>query len=445
MTDVARDLSHEDFESIASAATASWLAQRASTPNSSNQPLAIPSTAPQRGTSPPAPELAPPPSSAPVLPPAPSDYTSASTTSVSSPEDSGAQTNGDASIHSDITAWQSAIQSLPVQFANAKLPEHPLSLSLMNQPSLRPVEWNPYRQQGGFVPRTAHDYSSLMIYVSGQVNPNPCRKCRLRNGPFAQCVVSPPVVLANSALRHACANCTYQCQYNKCTNEPISEQERLRVELLRSVLRAKPLTPRQPMTRQPTAREKADRPAGKKSNSRRQSKQQHRSQQQARAVSQDNQPGPSSSGVALGLAANLVPFEEKLQYIRASSPQSRRRVAAETLQWQAAIATIEAEAPPPTPDIPIPRPAAEPIPNHHSRTLPGGFTSPHSTPASSLPTLMHGFAPNSPPSVRNTNYNTGNSFDAMDEDESEDEQESSYGEPTWTAPDNLASIIKAPR
>lgn len=213
--------------------------------------------------------------SVPVLPPIQiqSDYTSASTTPATSPEGSGTQAHGDAGIRSDITAWQSALQALPPEFANAKVPEHPLSLALINQPSLRPVEWNPYRQQGGFVPRTAHDYSSLMIYVSGQINPNPCRRCRLRNGPFAQCIVSPPIVLGNSAIRHACANCTYQCQYSKCTNEPISEQERLRVELLRSVMRTKKLTPRQPMSRQPNVKDRADRPAGKKSNPREQSKQ----------------------------------------------------------------------------------------------------------------------------------------------------------------------------
>ena len=149
--------------------------------------------------------------------------------------------------------------------------------------------------------------------------------------------------------------------------------------------------------------------------------------------------------MALGLAANLVPFEEKLRYIRASSPQSRQRVVAEALQWQAAIATIEAEAAPTTPDVSISRPAAESTPKHHSQGLSDGYTSPHSTSVSSMPTVAHGFAPNSPPNVRNTSYNTGNSFEAMDEDESEDEQENGYGDSTWSEPSSLASILKAPR
>ena len=72
-----------------------------------------------------------------------------------------------------------------------------------------------------------------MFYISGQVSPNPCRRCILKQGPFARCIVSPPMVLAQSQLRHACANCTYQNQYKKCTNELVIEAELARTHAMR--------------------------------------------------------------------------------------------------------------------------------------------------------------------------------------------------------------------
>ncbi|KAI0528147.1 hypothetical protein F5B22DRAFT_583822 [Xylaria bambusicola] len=458
-----KDISNAVFESMADTAAASWLAHRASTPNS-RQSSSIPQSIPRGTILPPtAVSGPPPPSSAPATLP-PSNHTSvaaaldspASTTPISSSEDrapSAPPAQASSGIHSDITAWQSALQSLPPEFANSVLPPHPLSQALMNQPTLRPVEWNPYRQQGGFVPRTAHDFSSLMIYVSGQMNPNPCRRCLLRNGPFARCVVSPPAVLGNSSIRHACANCTYQCQYNKCTNEPITEQEKLRAELLRSVVRIKELTPRQPMTRKSDAKEKRerDRPAMEQLNQQRQlngvskvRRLQKRAQLAAEYHTGAHQP-ESRPGPDISFGASPVPFDEKLRRIRACSPQSRRRIAAETLQWQAALATVEAEPPPPASAVPVPRPAAEPTVNQHSRALPNDFTPFQSTPASSMPTLSHGFALDSPPGAMTTSHDTENTFEAMDEDESEDEEESDYGEMAWTQPDSTASIVKAPR
>ncbi|KAK5629106.1 hypothetical protein RRF57_004821 [Xylaria bambusicola] len=470
------DISNSDFESMADAATASWLAHRASAPSSRQSSsirkglvsdithrridYAVAQGTPREPILPPAAASVPPSSSAPALPP--SNHTSvaaaldspASTTPISSSEDSGAPPPENSGIHSDVTAWQTALQSLPPEFANSKMPPHPLSQALMNQPTLRLVEWNPYRQQGGFVPRTAHDFSSLMIYVSGQVNPNPCRRCLLRNGPFARCVVSPPAVLGNSSIRHACANCTYQCQYNKCTNEPITEQEKLRTELLRSVVRSKELTPRQPMTRKPDPKERRDRLAEEQLNQQRHLhavSEVRRLQKRVQLAAKRNHYRPgvlpiqAAPGPDINFSVNPIPFDEKLRHIRACSPQSRRRIAAETLQWQAALATVETEPPPPAPVISVPRPAAEPIVSHHARALPDSFTSSQSIPASSMPTPSHGFALDSPPSARTTSHNTENTFEAMDEDESEDEQENDYGETSWTEPDNTASIVKAPR
>ncbi|KAI1336486.1 hypothetical protein F5Y15DRAFT_418795 [Xylariaceae sp. FL0016] len=134
-------------------------------------------------------------------------------------------------VRSDINAWKSALAVLPKDMKDKGGPVDPLAQALAEQPSIRPVEWNQHRQQGSFVPRTGPDCSALMIYLCGQVNPNPCHNCIMKNGPFAQCIVASPSVLSQSTLRHACANCTYQHQYKKCSNAPRSQQEYARSQL----------------------------------------------------------------------------------------------------------------------------------------------------------------------------------------------------------------------
>ncbi|KAK7745092.1 hypothetical protein SLS62_009956 [Diatrype stigma] len=273
----------------------------------------------------------------------------------------GQSSNSVTNIGSDTTAWQTALLSLPEEFRNSPLPVHPLPQLLAVQPTLRPIEWNRYRQYGGFVPRTPHDFSSLMIYASGQVNPNPCRRCILKNGPFALCIVSPPSVLAQSSLKHACANCTYQNQYKKCTNEPITKEELIRSQASRSVVRSQ----QTPVPRKP----KVASGSGVR-------KYQHKST----INSSSSNAVAAAAAAAAAIAATTAPtapttaattttttrkrkqpdygyvvqkpsaqsitadsFADKLRHVRSWSPRSRRRMNAEVLQWQAAMATVEAE------------------------------------------------------------------------------------------------------
>ncbi|KAI0967330.1 hypothetical protein F4678DRAFT_249205 [Xylaria arbuscula] len=448
------DASNAHFQSIAEAATASWFANRQSTP-SSRQSSFIPQDS-ARGPRPSSiaaaslalATLAPPVSpTPPSVRPAATLDSSASTTPVSSLRDSETQPRDDVSsnIGSDITAWKSALQSLPPEFADASEPQHPLAQALISQPTLRPIEWNKYRLSGSFVPRTAHDFSSIMIYISGQVNSNPCRNCLLKNGPFALCVVSPPAVLANSTLRHACANCTYQNQYKKCTNEPISEQEQARADLARSMVRTKGLTPRLPMARKP------------KPNSRTKGLQVTQSEAQYRLDLDDRQrkrqrngrgdasipQSPAGPGTSLG--TNLQSFDEKLRHIRSCSPRTRRRIAADTLQWQAAIATIEAEDPVPANNDSFPSPLPRTAVNNHIRAPPNTYTPSQLAPPSSAPAAVRSFAVDSPARFETTGYGAEHTYDSMDEDESEDEQEDGYDGPSWLRPAHNESIIKTPR
>ncbi|KAI0549846.1 hypothetical protein F4679DRAFT_228085 [Xylaria curta] len=462
---MAEDAPNALFQSIAAAATATWYAHRASTPNSKQSPsLRHDSTQAQTLTPVPPPASATPVASAsPVpssaLPMAAESFasrTSPATSSAPSPsssrDDSEAQASGHVSIRSDITAWQSTLQVLPPEFANSEQPLHPLAQALSGQPTLRAVEWNQYRQQGGFVPRTPHDFSSLMIYLSGQVNPNPCRNCLLRNGPFARCVVSPPAVLAISTIRHACANCTYQNQYKKCTNEPISEQEKLRSEIARPGGMARPRStiPRKPKSNPRTSERRElrlvqvtqDRLQSKTSakERRKQRQLQERLDQQQRDISMTQTPG--SLGTDL---SSFKSFDEKLRHVRASSPRSRRHMAAETLQWQAAIATVEAEKLGPAPDLSIQTSANSFTPNNHFQASFNNYSASQPVSTTPLTFARHTPAGDHSAEVETTSYDADNTAEPMDEDESDDDQEDEYEGTQWVGPNHGGPMIKAPR
>ncbi|KAH9992257.1 hypothetical protein F4779DRAFT_623624 [Xylariaceae sp. FL0662B] len=309
------------------------------------------------------------------------------------------------SIRSDITAWETSIKSLPEELRFDTAPLHPLAQALADQPTIRPVEWNQYRHQGGFVPRTAHDYSSLMIYVSGQVNPNPCRNCLLRNGPYARCIVAPPSVLAQSSLKHACANCTYQNQYKKCTNAPIGDDEMAR----RATVKVKNPIPRNLITRKPKSN------TGEKG---------HKSDHAHRI----------RKPTAQGISADS--FAGKLNLVRGWSPRSRRRMKAEAMQWQAAIMTIEAEStrtlPPASSKGHAPAPPSLPMP------MPPG---PQRRTTSS--TAMFAAPPPVEESMEPEEYGEEYGRDHMnDESESEDRE---YEGTSWAGFDDMGPVLKPPR
>ncbi|KAI0185088.1 hypothetical protein EV127DRAFT_515535 [Xylaria flabelliformis] len=458
---MAEDAPNALFQSIAAAATATWYAHRASTPNSKQSPSirhdntqaqTLTLVPPPASTTPVA-SVSPVPSSA--LPRAPEDLasgTSSATSSAPSPtsshDDSEAQASGHVSIRSDITAWQSTLQVLPPDFANFELPLHPLAQALSGQPTLRAVEWNQYRQQGGFVPRTPHDFSSLMIYLSGQVNPNPCRNCLLRNGPFARCVVSPPAVLAISTIRHGCANCTYQNQYKKCTNEPITEQEKIRSEIARpsTISRPRSTVPRKPKSNSRTSERRElriiqDR-LQPKTNAKERRKQRRLEEQldQQRDVSITRTPG----GLGPDLS-NFKSFDEKLRHVRASSPRSRRQMAAETLQWQAAIATVEAERLGPAPDLSIQTSINSVTPNNHFQASFSNYSASQPVSTTPLTFARHTPAGNHSTRAETTSYDADNTAEPMDEDESDDDHEDEYEGTQWVGPNHTGPMIKAPR
>ncbi|RYP08929.1 hypothetical protein DL764_001582 [Monosporascus ibericus] len=393
----------------------------------------------------------------------------------------GQPSNSASGIGSDITAWQTALQSLPEEFRSSPLPVHPLAQSLAVQPTLRQIEWNQHRQYGGFVPRTPHDFSSLMIYASGQVNPNPCRRCILKNGPFARCIVSPPPVLAQSTLRHACANCTYQNQYKKCTNEPVTKEELVRSRAQRAVARPPPTLPNDnnnSSNTPPTVR----RP--KVNSAVRKYRKDGRLKKKFAVAAADGHGhgygydyvvhGQQDRPTAQSISADS--FADKLRRARAFSPRSRRRVRAEAMQWQAAIATVEAEktrttvtgtdtatipAPPPPRATQITDNAAvAPQASVNANTAGLALQAPASAAATSssmfVPPPSSAFAPPASTMYESMHEmeDEGGQFDEEDDQELDDEESEGEGEseendfdgegPSWAGFDDTGPPLKPP-
>ncbi|KAK8096475.1 hypothetical protein PG999_012419 [Apiospora kogelbergensis] len=273
-------------------------------------------------------------------------------------------------IGSDISAWETAIQTLPAEFSSTRRFAHPLASMLADQKTIRQIEWNPNRQNGGFVPRTPHDFSAMMIFICGQVNPNPCRNCRLQNGPFARCIVAPPEVLAISTIKHACANCCYQNQHRRCTNDPITHEERVRSQVGRAPRNGCKVRKPKPQKNQPSRAPRAD----------------SRPSYDSQVVHHSYGGGSATQTLpALGKpsaeSGSVKSFAEKVQMARVWNQQSRRKMKAELLQWQAALATVDAErprktanpsaiqpAPPPPP--PQQRPQQHQQPQAHTHSFP---------------------------------------------------------------------------
>ncbi|KAI0880714.1 uncharacterized protein GGS22DRAFT_82321 [Annulohypoxylon maeteangense] len=326
---------------------------------------------------------------------------------------------------SGLTAWQGVLQTLPEESKDILLPIHPLAQALSEQPSLRPAEWNPYRQQGGFKPRTAIDYSSLMIYLSGQVNPNPCRNCRLKNGPYAHCVVAPPPVLGLSSLKHACANCTYQNQHKKCTNLPIDDEELVaKSRIARSSMKLKNPTPMKPPGRRP--------------------KLVSENNLNSRARYKPDYGHMIRKPTAQSISAEA--FGDKLRLIRSWSPRSRRRMKAEVKQWEAALMTIEAENARDSPrDHILDEQGVNGTPSLPDSRLPTSQTPTHATATPSV------FPPSVPPvqgSLAEVEAIEAEIYDEyspeqMDEDEDEN-AESDYEGTSWVGFNDPGLVMKPP-
>ncbi|OTA90402.1 hypothetical protein M434DRAFT_370207 [Hypoxylon sp. CO27-5] len=300
-----------------------------------------------------------------------------------------------------MTAWQCTLEALPDDLKSTPLPMNPLAQALAEQPALRSVEWNQYRIQGGFKPRTGADYSSVMIYVSGQINPNPCRNCRLKNGPFTHCVVAPPSVLALSSPKHVCANCTYQNQHKKCTNLPINDEEWVtKSRMARSSFRFRRSTTRKP---------KAITDNNGVLKMRFRMDQGHRIHKPT------------------GQTISAETFADKLRQVRSWSPRSRRRMQAEAMQWQAAIMTIEAED---THDLPL----------DHTLEGPG---------ARGTPTLPTSLPPTSPvqESLAETEaeeYDEGYKQKQMEIGADENAEMGDYEDTSWVGLNDVEPEVKPP-
>ncbi|KAK7993412.1 Bis(5'-adenosyl)-triphosphatase [Apiospora arundinis] len=395
-------------------------------------------------------------------------------------EDDYLDTQPPAPIGSDISAWETAIQTLPAEFSNTRRFAHPLASMLADQNTILQIEWNPNRQNGGFVPRTPTDFSAMMIFICGQINPNPCRNCRLQNGPFARCIVAPP---GDSGGQHH--------QACRCTNDPITHEERMRSQVGRAartgckVRKPKPHIPKSQFPPAPLRQESYRGPQGPHPPYhtlplQRTDAPSYRVRGSAFTQTQTptaaTQPLPAL-GKPSSESGSVKSFADKVRMARAWNQQSRRRMKAELLQWQATLATVDAErprkivkhpviqAPPPPPPMRQQRPQqpsyqqqpqsnqnnyARPpppaTPSYRQQGLPSS-SHPQSVPASSYPQSTPSSYPqyvSAQPNGRAPTFQPSNDVSMGDQDDcgsdvtdSEEDEEGGGGEDhTWAGFDD---------
>jgi hypothetical protein len=139
-------------------------------------------------------------------------------------------------------------------------------------------------------------------------------------------------------------------------------------------------------------------------------------------------------------------FDEKLRHARAWSPRSRRQMAAEALQWQAAIATVEAEEPAVSPILSVPVPIRRVARNSNNLRVPSNnYVPSQPIPSSSATLTAPLLVDRSPAEIGRTNYGKEDVYEPMDEDENESDQEDDYEGSSRYGLDLSGQMIKASR
>lgn len=235
---------------------------------------------------------------------------------------------GSLPAHDGLPAWNSLTSFLSNGFQCLSLSENQLARDLAEQPAVRPVEWNRYRRHR-YDPRDWYDYCAFMIYVSGEVNPDPCKYCQSLLGLFERCVIPHHSIRTASGMGHVCANCTYHNRQNEFSSGPLSNEEWRMVKLRKSLFDNSPHMEASFLSPTLTGHSGASLKA------------------RDEVYHGYTIPEPTER--------SILPegFADKVRRIRSWSPASLRRMKAEVSQWQAAVTTVEAEK---TPEDDTPEP-----------------------------------------------------------------------------------------
>lgn len=97
---------------------------------------------------------------------------------------------------------------------------------VLGLPRVRELEWNePWVALNPYQDSKPRDITALLVYLTGEIAPEPCRKCRDGKGPFKHCVM-----MAREAkpgpLRSvfSCSNCFYHYGQTYCTHKGWGER-----------------------------------------------------------------------------------------------------------------------------------------------------------------------------------------------------------------------------
>jgi hypothetical protein len=95
-----------------------------------------------------------------------------------------------------------------VNYSNSQIPKNKRVKDLLELPRVRDVEWNEFSKRP-FFDGNPQSLASIILYVIGEVQQEPCFRCREHKGPFKGCVKLPEGL--HFSIPH-CSNCYYSHQ-----------------------------------------------------------------------------------------------------------------------------------------------------------------------------------------------------------------------------------------
>ncbi|KAK1755580.1 hypothetical protein QBC47DRAFT_413331 [Echria macrotheca] len=147
------------------------------------------------------------------------------------------------------TPW-AYLQQFLIKHKGPKLPEKGWVKELICLPRVRELEWNDgWLSLHPFHDSQPRDVSSLIIQLTGEEAPTPCRKCSEGRGPYKGCIMMARNAHFSPLMSvFACANCFYHYGQTYCSHKAWGERRATEFLEMRQNIDTMLITPMEPDT-----------------------------------------------------------------------------------------------------------------------------------------------------------------------------------------------------
>ncbi|KAL2134695.1 hypothetical protein VTI74DRAFT_11099 [Chaetomium olivicolor] len=135
------------------------------------------------------------------------------------------------------TLWN-YLQPYLIKHKGPTIPDRGWVQELLPLPKVRDLDWNiPWLETHPFNDTKSRDISALILQVTGDPAPKPCKRCSEGKGLFRSCIMISTRAPAPPLLSiFGCANCFYHCGQTNCTNKQWGAQRAQRILAAREIL-----------------------------------------------------------------------------------------------------------------------------------------------------------------------------------------------------------------